>query len=121
MAAGSSFVATVLNGASRVEPLLMSTQTAEVPTTVSAAGAGCAQPLAQPEMCILNEPSRCGAAAAAICGARARAAISADAQIGAPAQAITCRRGSSARATKPSATAAAANELAICCLRPTIM
>ena len=65
----------------------MSAQPSGVPTTVSAAGPACAQPLAQPETWIVNEPSRCGAAASAMRGAMARAAICADAQIGAPAQA----------------------------------
>ena len=58
--------------------------------------------------------------AAAICGAMARAGIFADAQIGAPAQAMTCRRGSSGRVTKPSASAVASNDGTDCGARPMI-
>ncbi len=53
-------------------------------------------------------------------GARARAAICAEAQIGAPAQATTCRRGSSARTIKPSRSAAAAKAEADCGVSPMI-
>ena len=47
-------------------------------------------------------------------GASAREAICAEAQIGAPAQATTWRRGSSARTIKPSRSAAAAKSARVC-------
>ena len=54
-------------------------------------------------------------------GAMARAAMCADAQIGAPAQAMTCRRGSSARTMKPRRSAAAVKVVADSRVRPMAM
>ena len=74
IAAGNSFTGTAANGASRAVPFATRVQRPVAPTTVSADAAGCAQPLAQPEMWIMRSPSKVGAAAAAICGAMARVA-----------------------------------------------
>ena len=80
-------------------------QPCSVPTTVSAAAAGWAQPLAQPEMW-MAAISRDGGSCRAISVASARAAINPDAQAGVPGQATMRRRGSSARTMKPSRSAA---------------
>jgi len=63
------------NGVSRADPLAMSAQVAAVPTTVSDAAVGWAQPLAQPETWTVIPSLRYGAAASATLGASARAAI----------------------------------------------
>ena len=87
------------------------------PNTARGAGAGWAQPLAQPEIWMIS-PSGSDRAASAIAGAIARAAISPDAQIGAPAQATTFRRGSAGSTMKPSALGLG-DELARCSRRQT--
>src|SRR5262249_31968173 len=101
MMSGNSFSGAAANGASRTEPSATSAQPLAVPTTVSRAAAGWAQPLAQPDTWMVKPSLRYGAAAAAISGAVARGGLLAGGQRGAPAQAITCRPGSSARVTKP--------------------
>src|SRR5262249_60171578 len=93
---GSPSGAIVPSGMSRAEPLTITPQPVAVPTIVNVAAPGSAQPLAQPETCTERAPSNNGAALFAIAGPSARVAILPEAQIGAPAQAATRLRGSSA-------------------------
>ena len=101
-AAGKSWCGVTHVGVSPARPETTRPGPRSPPTKVSVAGLGWAQPLAQPEMWMVTEPSRIGAAALATSAAMARAGIKPEAQAGAPAQATTARRGSSGRTMKPS-------------------
>src|SRR5689334_17235094 len=118
MTSGNSRSGAAANGASCAAPLAMRPQSPDVPTTVSGAAPGWAQPLAQPDRWIVKPSLRYGAAATAISGAMARAAMKAEAQSDAPAQAKTCRRGSSERVTKPRLAAAAKNGAVLLLVNP---
>ncbi len=92
-------------GRSRAEPSRTTPQPCTVPTMVSGAAFGCAQPLAQPETwSAMRSPER--GTWRAISAARARAAIKPCAHDGAPGQAAMRRRGSEASAMKPRRSAA---------------
>src|ERR1700676_5788257 len=90
------------------------------PMKVNAAAPGCAQPLAQPDTCMVNEPSRNGLAACGIDGATWRVESMADRQAGAPAQANTYRRASSARTTNPAAAAESVNSFVAAAATPMV-
>src|SRR5258707_15544264 len=70
---------------------------------VNAAAPGCAHPLAQPDTCMVNEPSRNGLAACAITGASWRVESMADRQAGARAPAAPYRRPAGGRRANPPA------------------
>src|SRR5262245_21391799 len=90
----------------------MMPQPRSVPTIVSGAGAGWAQPLAQPDTCTaMPMPGRCGCRA--ISAASARAAIKPDTHAGLPGHATIRRRGSSACTMKSSRSASRASASAL--------
>ena len=119
IAAGNSSVATTANGASRAEPLAISAHPSGVPTMVSAAAAGmCAALGAAGDVNGVNHRRDVAPRSRRRAAPVAREAICADAQIGAPAQATTCRRGSSARTIKPSCSAASTKADAAAAVSP---
>ena len=104
-------------GPVRAVPCSTMPQPFSVPTMVSAAGLGWAQPFAQPEMWIV--PDQGSRTVSAISLAIARAAMNAEAQAGAPGHATMRRRGSSARVTKPSRSASRVIAVTLCSTNPT--
>ena len=107
----------IARGSSRADPFTTTPHRPPMPTTVSGAARGQAQPLAHPDRCTIGASAPAIVAFARL-GASERVEISPAAQIGAPAQATIWRRGSSARTMKPSRCAMSARRPARSAVTP---